>query len=928
MKKLRMILIMMLSVFLFWSCTDDDPTSAKETKIPEGFARVTGKIVLPDGVSSSQLKSAKVYLVGNEAEKTYTDKNGNFSILVDVSDESKEMLARKQGYFPKKVLDTKGESNYEYQLIIITENQDNGILVNLGELEAQEVNDIGDTDLLATGTVTGRALLEYQTDHTGIDVYFPGTEFLAKTDSDGKYTINNVPSGIYSHIRSDKSGYIFSAITDVNVTSGTTILSDMTLLLFTGTFGGIEINNGDLYATSLTVSLSIYATSEATLMMISEHDNMFGGVWKPVSAVSSYTFPVAGYKTLFIKFADANGLETAVYYDDITIISDPTTNLYSPLGTTDEISPLFSWGYSQISGTKFHFQLSNNGYFSNLLADVTDLETNYYQYENQLENMHTYYWRVAIIDKNGTQFSWENGQFNFNIGTVTNLEPANNSTVVSIPTLSWTVVENAESYQLQLNDNQNFINPILEKENLTANNYQIDILLNNNTTYYWRVKYTSTDGVVGEWNSPFSFTVNVGVTGLVSPTNEQVLMNNKPLLDWNDANGAQYYEVQVSDNSNFSNIVIQNNTLITSQYQIDYDLNNQTKYYWRVRVINDSILGDWSTVWSFEANTPTEIGGTINSNTTFTSENNPYLVTNNLIVSENVTLTIEPGVKLYFAEAKSMQINGELIARGTESDRILFTGLINEPGSWGSIVFEETAISAQFDDDYNYISGSILEYCDVMYGGENNSSTIETIESVIYINNTHIRYSISKGVSISTESTVVLENSFFQLNHDFALSLYVNNNNVTIKNCEFKNNSQAGVFIGFFGSENLSIEANIYSCSFTENQTAILACPMHGDGSIEIVNNNFYKNFNNSYWSTSSCLMLENPYSSDSPFNKVDINNNIFIENSIGSSIMSVYSENIEVKNNSFIDNNTINNSSEFGNLLDYQVMKYNLKIT
>ena len=46
---------------------------------------------------------------------------------------------------------------------------------------------------------------------------------------------------------------------------------------------------------------------------------------------------------------------------------------------------------------------------------------------------------------------------------------------------------------------------------------------------------------------------------------------------------------------------------------------------------------------------PTEVGGIISENTTWTSDNRPtYVVTAPLLVNGDVTLTIEPGVQVLF----------------------------------------------------------------------------------------------------------------------------------------------------------------------------------------------------------------------------------------------------------------------------------------
>jgi len=103
----------------------------------------------------------------------------------------------------------------------------------------------------------------------------------------------------------------------------------------------------------------------------------------------------------------------------------------------------------------------------------------------------------------------------------------------------------------------------------------------------------------------------------------------------------------------------------------------------------------------------TSVGGIIWSNTTWTLENSPYIVTENILVDVEATLTIEPGVTVKFDGKYYLLVKGTLSAIGTADNYITFTS--NKPvqtsGDWGLIDF------------YYANDASILRYCIIEYAG-------------------------------------------------------------------------------------------------------------------------------------------------------------------------------------------------------------------
>jgi len=94
-----------------------------------------------------------------------------------------------------------------------------------------------------------------------------------------------------------------------------------------------------------------------------------------------------------------------------------------------------------------------------------------------------------------------------------------------------------------------------------------------------------------------------------------------------------------------------------------------------------------------------EVSGIISADTTWTKANSPYNFTGNVAIDKEATLTIEPGVTINLGRYY-IRVNGTLIAKGTNADKIFFND-----GSTEGIEF--TSSSTRWNGQTN--SGSIIE---------------------------------------------------------------------------------------------------------------------------------------------------------------------------------------------------------------------------
>jgi Secretion system C-terminal sorting domain/PKD domain len=149
----------------------------------------------------------------------------------------------------------------------------------------------------------------------------------------------------------------------------------------------------------------------------------------------------------------------------------------------------------------------------------------------------------------------------------------------------------------------------------------------------------------------------------------------------------------------------------------------------------------------------TNVSGVISSDVTWKKINSPYIVTGNILVDSAVTLTIQPGVIVKFNNGLSIFVKGELIARGTASDSIVFTSnTLNSAGAWGYIYFSSTSVPAKYLGNFfgNYVSGSILEYCVIQYaGGANvaNNGALRFDNATPFVNHCKVSHNSATGIN-------------------------------------------------------------------------------------------------------------------------------------------------------------------------------------
>jgi hypothetical protein len=286
---------------------------------------VTGQlmITLPSDVEGVDPCSLSGYVVGHQADlKIQTTKNGEYFVnnvppgeqdlivtagALQIGDASKLALTNNAPSFGIRMNELRSTS---------------GLRNNVGEIVLPPLSEISGTARLVANSAT---------DHAGISVFIPGTGYIAFTDSDGKYTIKDVPAGAHS-LYFEKDGFARGQVEGFVVAGGSTVSApQVELYLDAGISGSFSVVNSVVVNNKTIVlgsnaSLLMAPSNGAVLMLLG--DGQSAAAWQSVRTNYSWEYAPEyflrtnqwGYTpsnvdspssaALIAKFANANGLES------------------------------------------------------------------------------------------------------------------------------------------------------------------------------------------------------------------------------------------------------------------------------------------------------------------------------------------------------------------------------------------------------------------------------------------------------------------------------------------------------------------------------------------------------------------------------------------------------------------------------------------
>ncbi|ANY70025.1 hypothetical protein BBD42_28620 [Paenibacillus sp. BIHB 4019] len=186
------------------------------------------------------------------------------------------------------------------------------------------------------------------------------------------------------------------------------------------------------------------------------------------------------------------------------------------------------------------------------------------------------------------------------------ITPDDGEVAITLPTLTWSTSQGAESYTVSVSANQDMTNPVIEQSGITGTSYTVESPLSIGQKYYWSATAENEKGSTAvSYDTKYAFIVgeHADVPGQFGPYMPSVGAPNEsitPEFTWSSAYHATSYRVVVSKNENLSNPVI-NQSGITNvrgtgmfgpnsqgYYQPETGLDYDTTYYWAVFAANAS----------------------------------------------------------------------------------------------------------------------------------------------------------------------------------------------------------------------------------------------------------------------------------------------------------------------------------------------------
>ena len=257
-----------------------------------------------------------------------------------------------------------------------------------------------------------------------------------------------------------------------------------------------------------------------------------------------------------------------------------------------DFTPVFFWKKLG-KAIYYELQVDNNKEFSSPEINIKKINDTQYAHHEPIAYGYNYI-RIRAINKGSVKSQWSVKLFNFSGPEVNLVSPLNNNTLQGlVPVISWNDIDITNSYELQIDNDNDFSSPEINITGLKTTNYKLNKQLIYGK-YNLRIRAVKNRKITSNWHK-IKFILKSPSINMIKPKQDGTITGFTTTFSWNAVDKTTNYELQVDNNSDFSSPEIKVTGLKTTNYKHNTQL-LYGKHYLRIRAVSNKIFSKWNNI--------------------------------------------------------------------------------------------------------------------------------------------------------------------------------------------------------------------------------------------------------------------------------------------------------------------------------------------